>query len=195
MELAVSPATAVPFSDVEHALTGGGDGATCWCQWFLMPRRELDAAGSDALRDRLRDELARAEVAPALVATVDGEPAGWARVAPGTAQPVLARSPIVRRGSAEPVAAPDVWAITCLIVRREHRGQGVAGRLVDAAVRHAMDAGARTIEAYPIDTAVRAGTSGSLYHGSVGVFERAGFTVVARPIPGRAVMSRPGRPA
>jgi GNAT superfamily N-acetyltransferase len=191
----VSPATAVPFADVEHALTGGGDGAACWCQWFLLPRRDFDAAGRRGLRERLRHELAEAEVAPALVAHVDGEAAAWVRVTPRTAQPVLARSPIVRRGSAEPADATDVWAITCLVVRREHRGQGLAHRLVGAAVEHAADAGARTIEAYPVDTGVRAATSNALYHGSVDLFERAGFAVVARPTPGRAVMSRPASPA
>ncbi|MDH2444235.1 GNAT family N-acetyltransferase [Amnibacterium sp. CER49] len=195
MAVVVCPATTVPFSDVEHALTGGGDGGGCWCQWFLLPRRDFDAAGREGLRERLRVELAEAEVAPALVAHVAGEAAGWVRVAPRTTQPVLARSPIVRRGSVEPPTAADVWAITCLVVRREHRGQGLAHRLVEAATEHAAASGARTIEAYPIDTGVRAPTSTALYHGSIDLFERAGFTVVARPTPGRAVMSRPASPS
>jgi hypothetical protein len=28
----VEAASAVPWADVEHSLTGGGDGGSCWCQ-------------------------------------------------------------------------------------------------------------------------------------------------------------------
>jgi hypothetical protein len=44
------------------------------------------------------------------------------------------------------------------------------------------------VEAYPIDLAVRTPSSSELYHGAFHVFQRAGFTEVARPKPDRPVV-------
>jgi GNAT superfamily N-acetyltransferase len=189
-EVQVLPATAERFALVEHALTGGGDGGSCWCRWLLDTRAAFDAASRDERRAALLDELAGSPVAPGLVATVDGEAAGWVRVAPRTAQPGLLRTRIVRKGSTEPAADPDVWAVTCFVVRREHRGSGLAAALLDAAVAHASGHGARTIEGYPVDRAERpkAG-SAELWHGTVGLFRRAGFAETSRPAPARPVLT------
>jgi GNAT superfamily N-acetyltransferase len=188
--VAVAPATAQGFETVEHALTGGGDGGSCWCRWLLETRAAFDASSREQRREALRDELAAAPVAPGLVAVVDGEGVGWVRVAPRPAQAGVLRTRIVRSGSDEPAGALDVWAITCFVVRREHRGAGVAKALLDAAVRHAVDHGARVIEGYPVDRAERPrATSAELWHGTVGLFARAGFEETSRPTPARAVMT------
>ena len=50
----IEAATAVPWSDVEHTMTGGGDGASCWCQWFMVTRKEFDACSRDDKRALLR---------------------------------------------------------------------------------------------------------------------------------------------
>ena len=69
-----------------------------------------------------------------------------------------------------------MWSIVCFVVRRDFRRQGVSGELLAAAVGHARAEGARVIEAYPIDVAEFTTTpSGSLYHGTVSMFEAAGF--------------------
>ena len=102
----------------------------------------------------------------------------------------LAARAVVRRGSAEPAADEDVWAVTCFVVRREHRGAGVAGGLLRAAVDLAAEAGARVIEGYPVDRAARPGaTANELWHGTVGLFAAAGFAGTARPTPARTVMT------
>ena len=66
----VLPATGDRFDLVEHALTGGGDGASCWCRWLLETRRAFDAATRDERRALLLHELQEAPVAPGLVLTV-----------------------------------------------------------------------------------------------------------------------------
>lgn len=186
----VAPATAAGFAAVEHAMTGGGDGASCWCRWLMATRADFDASSRDGRRDALRDEIAGAEVAPGLVAEVDGEGVGWVRVSPRPAQPGVLRTRIVKAGSTEPAADGDVWAITCFVVRQELRGSGVAAALLDGAIRHAVGHGARVIEGYPVDRAAKAKvTSAELWHGTVGLFARAGFEETARPTPGRAVMT------
>src|SRR4051812_15591516 len=78
----IEKATTAPWSDVEHAMTGGGDGGSCWCQWFFMTNREFDAMPRDERRERLRTELRTSDVSPALVAYVDDKAAGWVRVSP-----------------------------------------------------------------------------------------------------------------
>ena len=184
----IEAATEAPWADVEHTLTGGGDGASCSCQWFMVPRKEFDACSRDEKRTLLRRELEHADVSPALIAYVDDAPAGWVRVGPRPTQPALGRSRIVKAG-AEPIDDHTVWGITCFVVRREHRGQGLARRLTAAAVDHAAAHGARVVEGYPVDTDKRKASSNELFHGSVDMFRAAGFREVARPSDARAVMA------
>lgn len=184
----IEAATAAPWSDVEQTMTGGGDGASCSCQWFMIPRREFDACSSDDKRTLLRRELKDADTSPALIAYVDDSPAAWVRVGPRPSQPALTRSRIVK-ASDEPIDDTDVWAVTCFVIRREHRGQGLAKALTAAAVDHASAHGARVVEAYPIDTDERKTSNNELFHGSVSLFTAAGFREVARPTSARAVMA------
>lgn len=186
----IRPATAEHWQDVQHALTGGGDGRSCWCQYFMLSRREFDAVSREGKRDLLRHQLENLSPAIGLIGYVDDRAAGWIRLSPRTQQPGLLRTRVVRAGSALPAQDHDVWAVSCLIIRREFRSQGLAHELVGAAVDFARDNGATTIEAYPRDTAVRPADPNSLYVGTVSLFTRHGFEVVARPTPIRAVMSR-----
>ncbi|MCK6080403.1 GNAT family N-acetyltransferase [Microbacterium sp. EYE_5] len=187
-EVTVSPATADRFDDAAHALTGGDDGASCWCQWWMLAPKDYSAASTDDKRERLRDDLA-APVPSALIAYVDGEPAGWVKVAPRTDQPRLARTRSIQQ-SPEPIDDPSVWAITCFVVRREHRGVGVARTLLDAAVAHAGSNGARLVEAYPVDTDAKKSSTNELFHGTLSSFLAAGFTETARPGAARPIVAK-----
>lgn len=186
--ITIEPATAARFDDVEHTLTGGGDGASCQCQWWTITNKEFNESTRDERERMLRAEL-DAGTAPGLIAYVDGEPAGWVRVGPRTTQVRLART---RAFAASPHDWDDqnVWAVTCFVVRREHRGTGLTGRLLAAAVDHARDHGAVVIEGYPVDTAVAKRPSNELYVGVLSVFEQAGFAEVARPSPHRVIVER-----
>ena len=62
-------------------------------------------------------------------------------------------------------------------------------KLLDAAVSTARDAGARVVEAYPLDPTVTRRSANQLYRGTVSMFEQAGFDVVDRPKPDRALVS------
>jgi GNAT superfamily N-acetyltransferase len=183
------PASEAEWDDVERSLTGGGDGASCWCQWFPMTRREFDESSRDERRDRFRAEIAGSRPAPGLVAFLDHHAAGWVRIGPRVAQGRLLNTRMAKNG-AQPADDPGVWALTCLVVRREFRGRGVAAGMVEAAVAFAGSHGARLIEAYPIDTGRRPSSTNELYVGSVPLFERAGFRITARPTAARAVMTR-----
>jgi GNAT superfamily N-acetyltransferase len=92
--------------------------------------------------------------------------------------------------SQEPWDDESVWAVSCFVVRKEHRREGLNAKLLSAAVEHARAGGARVIEAYPLDTASgRAKSSNELYHGVLSTFEDAGFRIVERPRPDLAIVS------
>jgi GNAT superfamily N-acetyltransferase len=140
----------------------------------------------DDLRNALHEQTSGSPTA-GVIAWVDDEPVGWSAVEPYTAYPVLARSPITRRVDGDPVE--DVWAVTCFVVRHDHRRRGVARRLLGGAVEHARENGARVVEGYPVDPGVRPSlTASERYHGTVSLFESGGFTLIRRPSATRAIM-------
>ena len=177
-KIVIAPATADRFDDAEHTLSGGGDGRSCQCQWWMITNAEFQRASTGgAARTAARRGRRRAPP-PALIAYVDGEAAGWVRVGPRTAQVRIAARATSPRNTAEPLDDPDVWAVSCFVVRREHRGKGLNARLLAAAVDFARKHGARLVEAYPIDTAVGKKPANELYHGILSVF--AGRRLPAR---------------
>lgn len=186
-EIRIEPTSADRFADVEHALTGGGDGASCWCQWWMLRNAEFNATPRDERRALLRRDL---EETPAtgLVAYVDGEAAGWVKVSPRPAQPRLAHTRNVQK-SPEPIDDPSVWAVSCFVVRKEFRRHGLSAALLDAAVAHARAHGARVVEGYPIDTAATKTSSNALFHGALTTFLDAGFAEVVRAAPARPIVS------
>ena len=188
-KIVIVPATADRFDDAEHALTGGGDGRSCQCQWWTITNAEFQRASTDQRRDLLREELDSDAPPPALIAYVDGEPAGWVRVGPRTAQVRISRTRDIAANTTLPLDDPSVWAVTCFVVRREHRGKGLNPRLLAAAIDFARDQGARVIEAYPYDTSIGEHASNELYRGILSVFEAAGFHEVARTKPDRAIVA------
>ena len=188
-QIVIAPATADRFDDAEHALTGGCDGRSCQCQWWTITNAEFQRATTDQRREMLRHELSTAAAPPALIAYVDGEAAGWVRVGPRAAQVRISRTRDIAANTALPLDDPEVWAVTCFVVRRDHRGTGLNHRLLAAAVDHAREQGARVVEAYPYDTAIGTHAANELYRGILSVFEAAGFREVARPKPDRVIVA------
>ncbi|SDO59445.1 Acetyltransferase (GNAT) family protein [Microbacterium sp. ru370.1] len=187
MTIEILPATGDRFDDAETALDSG-DGPGCQCQWWLLTNAQFQQSSRDELTERFHAEM-HDERPPGLIAYVDGEPAGWVRVGPRTAQARLLRTRDVVTATAEPLDADDVWAVSCFVVRKAHRGQGLTRKLLDAAVATARDAGARVVEAYPLDPRVTTRSANQLYRGTVSVFEDAGFAIVDRPKPDRALVA------
>lgn len=187
-EIVIAPATADRFDEAQHALTGGGDGRSCQCQWWTITNAEFQRISTDDRRELLRAELHEAPP-PALIAYVEGEAAGWVRIGPRTAQIRLARTRLIAGNTALPMDDPDVWAVTCFVVRREHRGKGLNHRLLSAAIDFARKHGARVIEGYPYDTTVGKHASNELYRGILSVFEAEGFREVARPRADRVIVA------
>lgn len=195
--IVIEPATADRFDDAERALSGGGDGHSCQCQWWTITNAEFQRRSQTERRDLLRDELESAAPPPALIAYSDGEAVGWVRVGPRTSQVRIGRTREIIAHTPLPLDDAGVWAVTCFVVRREHRREGLNARLLATAVDFAREHGARVLEAYPIDPAAGTKSSNELYRGVLSVFEAAGFREVARPRPDRAIVQfdlAPGGP-
>ncbi|MFC4137468.1 MULTISPECIES: GNAT family N-acetyltransferase [unclassified Microbacterium] len=182
-------ATVERWDDVQHSLTGGGDGASCQCIWPMLRNKDWDATNLDQRRDMLHDEIADGPP-PGIVAYVDGEPAGWIRIGPRTRQVRLAHTKAIVAATSEPFDDDSVWAVSCFVVRREHRNKGVNAALLDAAVTYAKESGARLVEAYPVDTGGAKGRSNDLFHGVLTTFLDAGFHQVGELKPGRPLVTR-----
>ncbi|WP_033293249.1 GNAT family N-acetyltransferase [Amycolatopsis jejuensis] len=118
-----------------------------------------------------------------LLAVVHGEPLGWVAVSPRADNPRLTRSRVM--ASDEPGA---VWAITCFYVDRRGRRRGLASALLRAAVDYTAEHGADCVEGYPVADGARA--ANDRYHGTTGMFTRAGFEVVQERGPARALVRR-----
>jgi GNAT superfamily N-acetyltransferase len=123
---------------------------------------------------------------PGVIALLDGAPVGWCAVEPRHCYPRIERSQLLRAAATD---GDGVWSVSCFVVAPGHRRSGIAGALLPAAVEHAFAHGARVVEGYPVDPALRPKASAAdLYHGTVSLFARAGFETVSTAVPGRAVM-------
>jgi GNAT superfamily N-acetyltransferase len=190
MPIDIRPLTPERLPDLASLFEQGGDPKWCWCAYFRI--RGFDfSSGSKARHRRVMEtaveETANEGRAPGLVAYADGEAVGWVSVGPREDYERLAYSKVLA-----PVDDKPVWSIVCFVVGKQARGQGIAIALLDAATDYARDHGATTLEAYPVETreGIRIG-SGEVYRGTLSMFERAGFNVVARRAAPGAATPRP----
>jgi GNAT superfamily N-acetyltransferase len=186
--------TDVPWTDAQRVFGTRGDPAGCWCQFFKLSNAQFEVidrvACAAMLLGQVRKSQEEATPPPGLVAYLGDEPVGWVAVEPRPNYPTAVRGRVVTTGSAEAIDDGSVWAIVCFVVRVGYRRRGVARALLAAAVDHARSSGARVIEGYPVEVAKpEKVSSAALYHGTVSLFEAAGFVVTARPLPGRAVVT------
>jgi len=174
--LEIAPATPDRKDDLLDLFGPNGAYSNCWCTWWLLRGRDWDATPKEGRRALLMGLVERGE-APGLIAYRDGTPVGWCAVGPRSRYErfMSPRARVYRPFDEEPT-----WVVNCFFIPREHRGQGIATALLDAAVRFAGARGARIVEGYPIDRTASAHTSSSLFVGSLSTFHAAGFAEVAR---------------
>jgi ribosomal protein S18 acetylase RimI-like enzyme len=167
--------------DTWDALAGlfreGGDPRWCWCQYWRLRSKDFGAAKVPELRERLHGQAAAAPAGdpPGLVAFDGDRAVGWVSLGPRDAYERVVRSRVIPKIDDQPV-----WSIVCFAVSATARGQGVGRALLDGAIEFATALGVRTLEAYPV--VIEAGEPihpESAFTGTLPMFERAGFAVVA----------------
>ena len=150
----------------------------CWCTYYRVRGRSWANATPEGNRVELEHLTARDPAehsAPGLVAYLDGRAIGWVSLGPRDDYDRLAHSTVLA-----PIDDTPVWSIVCFVVSRRARRQGIAAALLDAAIAYGRERGATILEAYPVDAGGGRVPAASAFHGTLAMFERAGFRVVAR---------------
>ena len=179
MTYRIEPA-ADEFSDLEDLFGTSGAFSGCWCMWNRQTNAEFQEKNYAQNRGLLERNLADGHEFGILA--YDGDTAvGWAALAPRAEYSRLSRSPVNK-----PVDDTEVWSVTCFVVRKTHRGRGVATALLTGAEQRAGELGASVLEGYPV------APDGELvdteaWHGLESMFVKAGFTEVARRKPRRPI--------
>jgi len=117
---------------------------------------------------------------PGLLAFSGNQAVGWCQLTSRDALPWIDRVKKLKRLDDTPV-----WSISCFYIRKGHRKRGVSAALIGAAIDAAREAGARVLEAYPLDADLTRSTS---FTGYSSTFRRAGFKVVARHVASQPIM-------
>ena len=182
----VVPLTPDRFRDLAALFDEGGDPRWCWCTYFRFRGRDWSNSTAAVNRAALEMLAHREDPAPGLVGYRGDRAVGWVSLGPREDYERLAFSKILA-----PLDDTTVWSIVCFVVSRRARGQGVATGLLAAAIQYARTHGATTLEAYPVDTADGRVPPANAYHGTLPMFERAGFRVVERRQWNKATPVRP----
>ena len=152
--------------------------------YWRLGRAAFDAGKGEPNR-RAFKALVRRGTVPGILAYSGGKPIGWCAVEPRDAYPTLERSRTMRSGDDRPV-----WSVTCFFISKAWRRRGLSVQLLEAAGEHARASGATMIEGYPSVPRQGRLPDAFAWTGVVRMFERAGFTVVARPSEARRIVRR-----
>ena len=149
------------------------ESSVCWClSWRLASKENRELTGT-ARAEKVKQLCAR-ELAPGVLASRDGDVAGWAGVAPRAELHPFANSRKIPHVDDLPV-----WSLWCIRVRPGFRKQGVTSALITGAADYARASGAPVVESYPVDNGTDRVDLTMAFVGTRAMFERAGFRKVA----------------
>lgn len=179
MAVAVVPVTPDRWDDLAAFFGPNGAYGNCWCAWFRVRAKDF---GDGPANRRLLHRLTRDGAVPGLLAYDPDEPVGWVSVAPREQFERINRSRVVG-----PVDLDEtgVWSLVCFWIPVARRRTGIGTALLAGAVDYARSRGATTVEAYPVRTAGQQRPGAEIFTGTVGMFEKAGFTIAAHAASGR----------
>ena len=190
MALDIRPLTPHRLPDLAALFEQGGDPKWCWCAYFRIRGFDFSSGGKARHRQVMETaavENAKEGRAPGLVAYDGEEAVGWISIGPREDYERLAHSTVLK-----PIDDKPAWSIVCFVVGRRSRGRGVAERAPGAGIDYARDHGATLLEAYPVEvTEGERVPSADVFRGTLAMFERAGFKVVARRASPGAPSPRP----
>ncbi|MCX5789275.1 MAG: GNAT family N-acetyltransferase [Elusimicrobia bacterium] len=173
------------IQDFEHLLSNKEfDG--CYCsRWdtFAEPFEErCKNKPQENLAHTRAKVMARKHVGFLVLRDSDGAIVGWTGSGPKTAFAALKD----RLGSRTGPFDDSVWAVGCMAIARTYRGLGYSRQIVEGLIEDARQAGAKTVEAYPIEPA----GDDMAYRGTRRFYEGLGFTVAAQEQDGNYTVLR-----
>lgn len=178
------PLTPDRWDDLASLFGPRGACGGCWCMVWRLKRSDFEKQKGDGNRDALR-KLVDAGPPPGILAYVNDEPIGWCAVAPRADYPALARSRVLK-----PLDDAQVWSVTCLFIRKDHRRAGISVALLRSAIDFVRDQGGTIVEGYPIEPRKDEVPAVFAWTGLASAFLRAGFREAGRHAAGRPIMRR-----
>lgn len=178
------PLTPERWSDFETLFGAKGACGGCWCMFPRLTRSEYEKRKGEGNRRAMKKLVDSGRVV-GLLGYVGGEPVAWCSIEPRERIGSLARSRVLA-----PVDEEPVWSIVCLFLSKSHRGRGLSGRMIEAAVLYAKSQGAGIVEAYPVEPREKPMPAVFAYPGIASVYLAAGFREVARRSETRPIMRR-----
>src|SRR2546427_3090095 len=185
------------WSDFERLFRGPGGNDQCWCMYYRRERsaeKEIAAygvkgGGSHEHTRRRLEGLVHEGRAHGILAYSGDEPVGSCAYGRKEELPQSDRGSAYRKLHPPPEGA---WRIVCFVVSVGHRRKGVAAGALRAALESIRSQGGGPVEAYPVK-GPRWG-AGSLWFGTVHMFEREGFQKVT-PLGTSVLMRKEVRPS
>lgn len=179
-EYSTKPLSKRTWADFERLFgTHPAPGAyPCWCMHNhrsgSTPKGQGESRNAWIERNR-RDKRALVENGRShgILVYREGEPVGWCQYGRAQELPRIDSNRNYCKAAASARAAS--WRITCFVVHRKHRHRGVARAALRAALAAIRKHGGGLVEAYPV-TSSGAYTQ---YRGTLSMFEKEGFQVVA----------------
>lgn len=164
---------------------------SCWCMYHHRARplgvsKQRDSRVIRAARNReQKRELVENGTSHGILVFLQGQPVGWCQYGSKEELPRLDNNRSYR-GLAPEGDMTRLWRITCFVVDPKYRKRGVASAALKAALEAIGNKGGGLVEAYPI---VRWGAYRE-YLGTVSMFQREGFKIVAPFGKNNVVMQR-----
>ncbi len=163
--------------------SGIGDAWWCWCMHhhvssYSMPEsKQPRTRAQRAVGNRRRKaELVKQGRAHGILVYADGEPVGWCQYGPREELPRVDNSRKYRNLAPED-SRERLWRITCFVVDKKYRKSGVASAALNTALESIRNKGGGLVEAIPVSKTDQG--PGYMCTGTVSMFEKAGFKIVA----------------
>jgi len=161
------PLTPDRWEDLQSLFGPRGACGGCWCMTWRLSRKDF-VDGKGAI-NQARFHMVVKTSPPGVLLYQAEEAIAWCAIAPREQYEALARSRVLA-----PLDDSPVWSVSCFFVRKDWRKQGVAVRVLRAAVEFAASQGAEIIEGYPTAPKSRQADP-FVWTGVVRLFQQAGF--------------------
>ena len=156
----------------------------CWCLVFHEGQKK------DAVTERRARKQALVTAGKSHAALVfDGDRAvGWAQYGPRDALLHIKNRKAYEAGADG--EAPDDWRITCFFVDGDYRRRGVGELALNGALAEIARSGGGVVEAFPEAIEGQKTSAGFLWHGTMSMYERDGFSAIRKIGKNRWVVRR-----
>ncbi|MEE9190222.1 MAG: GNAT family N-acetyltransferase [Candidatus Neomarinimicrobiota bacterium] len=176
------PLTPDRWADLESLFGKHGAYGGCWCMWWRLKRSEFEK-NQGALNKLEMKNIVESGRIPGIIVYNAQKPVGWCSVAPRDEFGSLNRSRVLKKLDDKPV-----WSIVCFFILKKSQRNGIAQNLIRAAIDFVKSQGGQIIEAYPTVPRSDRVPPWSSFMGFPSMFEKAGFSLEAKPSASKIVM-------